>query len=60
MLIMPILTGCGTLMGISGISVVSDYCDTAQPISWSGTDSDQTILEVKAHNAVYDDKCEIT
>ncbi len=43
------LTACAptTVGGGSGV-----FCRVARPISWSVADSDQTIREVKAHNAV--------
>lgn len=43
------LAGCATTTG-SGASKV--YCAAAQPIRWSVADSDGTIRQAKAHNAV--------
>ena len=47
--ITPILSGCVTTTVSAGTDV---FCASAQPISWSINDTDQTIREVKAHNAV--------
>jgi hypothetical protein len=35
-----------------GLSAGDGFCKIAKPISWSKSDTDQTILEVKEHNAV--------
>ena len=51
MLIAAMLTlaGCATTTGSGGTDV---FCRSAQPIRWSVTDSDDTIRDAKAHNAV--------
>lgn len=43
------LTGCATTTGIAETKV---FCASARSITWSSSDTDQTIKEVKAHNAV--------
>ena len=55
-----ILSGCGTTTGSDEIkgppppaAPVNAFCEIAKTISWSTKDTDQTIREVKAHNAVY-------
>lgn len=54
------LAGCATMMGISvPISFVDTSCKAFRPISWSKHDTDQTIREVKGHNAVYDKLCPV-
>lgn len=50
------LTSCEHLTG-SGetetpIAGADTFCRVAQPITWSSRDTDETIREVKAHNAV--------
>lgn len=44
-----LLAGCATTTG-SGATRV--YCGAAVPIRWSAADSDATIRQAKAHNAV--------
>ena len=34
-----------------------NFCDTAKPILWAPADTDATIRQVKAHNAVGKDQC---
>ena len=46
---MATLAACATTTG-SGATRV--YCGAAQPIRWSTADSDETIRQAKAHNAV--------
>ena len=48
------LAGCSTMTLSSGVV----YCEAAKPISWSKSDTDRTIAEVKEHNAVYKRLCE--
>lgn len=43
------LTGCATAT-VTGETDV--YCKATRFITWSGADTDQTIREAKAHNAV--------
>ena len=47
------LAGCATAP-MPGAVV---YCQIEKPISWSKKDTDQTIREVKGHNAVYKALC---
>lgn len=50
---MLILNGCATTTGSAAIEPGADtFCRISRPISWSQSDTDQTIREVKAHNAV--------
>lgn len=49
---------CGSLMDFAGIELkgtatnADSFCLIAEPISWSTKDTDQTIQQVKEHNAV--------
>lgn len=48
------LSACGHLTGSVGTEPVrgaETFCAIAQPITWSARDTDQTIREVKSHNA---------
>lgn len=56
MLSTPILTGCAKMMATLAIDT---SCKAFRPITWSHSDTDQTIKEVKAHNAVYDKLCPV-
>lgn len=52
---LPILAGCVTTTDSSaGIRV---YCDNADPITWSDKDTDETIRQAKANNAVWKELC---
>lgn len=44
------LSGCASLMASSGPT--DTFCLIALPIYWSGKDTDDTIAQAKAHNAV--------
>lgn len=46
---MPILAACATTTGTAATKV---YCGAASPIRWSSADTDETIRQAKAHNAV--------
>lgn len=46
---MPTLAGCATTTATGATEV---YCASAAPIRWSSADTDETIRQVKAHNAV--------
>ena len=35
-----------------GIDAHASFCAVAKPIAWSDRDTDETIVEVKEHNAV--------
>lgn len=43
------LAGCATTTASGGRDV---FCGAAAPIRWSAADSDETLRQVKAHNAV--------
>jgi len=43
------LGGCATTTGSGGTDV---FCRASQPIRWSQADTDDTIRQAKAHNAV--------
>lgn len=47
------LAGCAT----SPMPGAVVYCQIEKPISWSKRDTDQTIREVKEHNAVHKALC---
>lgn len=50
---MLVTAGCQTT-GSAAIEPGADtYCRIAKPISWSVSDTDATIREVKAHNAAF-------
>lgn len=52
--VMLTLSACATLMGSGATDPepgADTYCRIAKPITWSAQDTDQTIREVKAHNA---------
>ena len=48
------LTSCETPMATVGTDA---FCSIAKPITWSVHDTDETIREVKEHNAVYTKLC---
>ena len=48
----PSLTACVTMTG-SGVT----ECGWVKPITWSKRDTDQTIIEVKQHNAAWKANC---
>lgn len=52
---MLILSACATTTGSGATDPLpgaDTFCRVAKPISWSSRDTDETIREVKAHNAV--------
>lgn len=52
---MPILASCASLTGSAGTDPLPGagaFCEIARPVTWSSRDTDETILQVKAHNAV--------
>lgn len=59
------LAACESLTAISGqadtlpaeVDPAKVACEAFKPISWADADTDQTIREVKAHNAVYEALC---
>lgn len=49
------LSACETMMGSGATEPAAGadtFCTIAKPITWSASDTDQTIREVKEHNAV--------
>lgn len=52
-----ILTACATTTGSVETSTpppaAETFCQIAKPISWSTKDTDETIRQVKEHNAVF-------
>lgn len=48
------LTACATMMGSSAPTSPAphEFCLLAKPIYWSAHDTDDTIKQAKAHNAV--------
>jgi hypothetical protein len=55
MLMLLPLASCTTLG--RGISVVDTSCKAFRPITYSKTDTPETVTEVRAHNRVYDRLC---
>ena len=51
----PTLSACVTMTG--SVETRKVACEAFRPISWSVNDTDQTIREAKAHNAVYTRLC---
>ena len=51
------LTSCAALTGSGGteppapVAGAAAFCEIARPITWSSRDTDETIAEVKSHNA---------
>lgn len=63
-LMLPLLGACATTqMGSGATNTLDFYCGKARtggayhPVHWSKTDTDQTISEVKANNAVFKRLC---
>ena len=47
------LQSCATTTASSGPTEAhAGFCDVAKPILWSARDSDETIEQVKEHNAI--------
>ncbi len=50
-LILPaMLAGCGSTTNLSGPD--ASFCSAARAIYWSSKDTDQTLAQVREHNAV--------
>ena len=49
-----VLAACGTMTGSGGTSVP---CGAFEPIRWSQADTDETIAQVKGHNAAWKAVC---
>jgi len=55
---MTAIVGISALAGcVPNMTAAYVYCDVEKPISWSTKDTDQTIRDVKEHNAVYKSLC---
>jgi hypothetical protein len=54
LMLLPGLSACETMMASGETSTLgaASFCELAQPIHWSKRDTDETIIEVKAHNAI--------
>ena len=59
LLLMPllILQGCATTTGSAVADAVA--CSAFHPIRWSANDTDETIRQVKGHNAAWQAVCPI-
>jgi hypothetical protein len=51
-LLMPILASCETTTAVEETDIQRLVCQSFARITWSPKDTDQTIREVKEHNAV--------
>lgn len=51
------LTSCATTTDFAGTTDASVACLSFEPIRWSPQDTDQTIIQVKEHNAVWRALC---
>lgn len=51
------LTGCAMTTASKGPTSVG-FCKVAEPIYWSGKDTEKTIAQVKEHNAVGKKLCQ--
>ncbi len=52
---LPILTGCATTTASVGTDAVA--CSAFEPIRWSKRDTEETIRQVKEHNAAWKTVC---
>jgi len=56
LLMLPLLpAGCATMTGTAATDAVA--CSAFEPITWSQSDTDETIKEVKSHNAAWSAIC---
>jgi hypothetical protein len=53
---LPILPGCATTTAFVGTDAVA--CSAFEPIWWSKKDTDETIRQVKEHNAAWMAACQ--
>lgn len=53
--VLPILPGCATTMASVGTDAVA--CSAFEPIRWSARDTEETIRQVKEHNAAWEAVC---
>lgn len=51
LLLLAILPGCATTTGSVAVTDAASFCAVARPILWSVRDSDDTIRQVREHNA---------
>ena len=53
------LTGCVTTTASKGptSSGAAPFCKVAEPIYWSGKDTEKTIAQIREHNAVGKELC---
>jgi hypothetical protein len=54
---LSILPGCATTTGSAGTDAVA--CSAFEPIRWSAKDTDETIRQVREHNAAWKAVCSI-
>jgi hypothetical protein len=54
-MLLPILPGCATRTASVGTDAVA--CSAFEPIRWSKKDTEETIWQVKEHNAVWAAMC---
>lgn len=55
---MMAIVGISSLSGcVPNMTAAYVYCEVEAPITWSTKDTDQTIAEVKSHNAVFKSLC---
>jgi hypothetical protein len=55
LMLLPILAGCATTMASVGTDAVA--CSAFEPIRWSERDTEETIRQVKGHNAAWKAIC---
>jgi hypothetical protein len=53
--LLPILPGCATTTASVGTDAVA--CSAFEPIRWSKRDTEETIRQVKEHNAAWMSMC---
>lgn len=53
--LLPILPGCATTTASVGTDAVA--CSAFEPMRWSKKDTDETIRQVKEHNAAWKATC---
>ena len=56
LLVLGVLAGCHRT-GSGATDPPDWYCEAFRPISWSSMDSEETILQVTGHNAVWVSLC---
>ncbi len=63
MLLMAALASCQTTRPTAGVAIDADpvadwVCLVFLPVTWSRKDSQETIQQIRAHNAVWQSLCE--